>query len=185
MANEEKKEGEEKLDKKEEKEKEKEKAAEGGKGKRKIFKLGIIGLAVLMVLGGGFFGWRVFSKKGGNEGEHAKEAAVSKEEEKKDAPGHMIALDPFIVNLADTAETRYLKITINLEVENEEISAEVGTRTPQLRDALLMLLTSKASGDVKDIAGKLKLQDEMVTRANNFLQTGKVKAVYFSEFVMQ
>ena len=60
--------GEEDLEQlpEEEKEKEKEKAAEGGKGKRKIFKLGIIGLAVLMVLGGGFFGWRVFSKKGGN-----------------------------------------------------------------------------------------------------------------------
>lgn len=181
MANEEKKEDEEKLEKKEEKEK----VAETGKGKRKLIKFGIIGVAVLLLLGGGFVGWRVFSKKGGNESEHVKEGPVSKEEEKKDAPGHMIALDPFIVNLADTAETKYLKITINLEVENEEISAEVGTRTPQLRDALLMLLTSKTSGDVKDMAGKLKLQDDMVTRINNFLQTGKVKAVYFSEFVMQ
>lgn len=127
----------------------------------------------------------MFSKKSGGEGEHAAEGKASKEEEKKDAPGHMIALDPFIINLADTAETRYLKITVNLEVENEEMSAEVETRTPQLRDAILMLLTSKTSEDVKDVSGKLKLQDEMATRVNNFLQTGKVKAVYFSEFVMQ
>ena len=90
-----------------------------------------------------------------------------------------------MVNLAEPSEITYLKITVNLEVESAEMSVEFQARTPQIRDAILMLLTSKTADDVKDTGGKLALQDEMVSRINNYLHTGKVKAVYFTEFVMQ
>lgn len=153
-------------------------------GKRGFIKWGIIGVAVLMILGGGAFGYKVFSKKGGDGSGHPEKGAI-KEEDDKGHPGHMIPLESFVVNLSDPAEIRYLKVTINLEVASEKSSEEVQARMPQIRDALLMLLTSKTSDDVKDIGGKLKLQDEMVSRVNNFLKEGKVKAVYFTEFVMQ
>ena len=97
----------------------------------------------------------------------------------------MIPLESFIVNLADSAEIKYLKVTVNLEVASEGASEELQARMPQIRDGLLMLLTSKTSSDVKEIGGKLKLQDEMVARVNNYLKEGKIKAVYFTEFVMQ
>lgn len=156
----------------------------GKGGKRGFIKWGIIGVAVLMVLGGGVFGYKVFSKKGGDGSGHPEKGAIEGEGE-KGKPGHMIPLESFVVNLSDSSEIKYLKVTINLDVDSEKSSAEVQARMPQIRDALLMLLTSKTSDDVKDIGGKLKLQDEMVSRVNNYLKEGKVKAVYFTEFVMQ
>lgn len=158
---------------------------DSGKGKRGLLKLGIIGIAVLVVAGGGFFGWKVFSKKGGDDSGHPSAVSKAEEGDKKGVPGHIIALDSFVVNLADSTDIKYLKITINLEVASEKDSEEVQARMPQIRDALLMLLTSKTSDDVKDIGGKLKLQDEMVARVNNYLKEGKARAVYFTEFVMQ
>lgn len=169
----------------EEEVKETEGDAPQGKGKRGLIKWGIIGIIVIVIAGGGLFGWKVLSKKGGEESGHAPEPSAAKEEGHSGAAGQMIPLESFIVNLADTAEVRYLKVTVNLEVNSEGISEEVQARMPQIRDGLLMLLTSKTSTDVKEIGGKLKLQDEMVTRVNNYLKEGKVKAVYFTEFVMQ
>jgi len=160
-------------------------AARGAKGgKRGFIKWGIIGLAVLIVLGGGAFGYKVFSKRGVDGKGHPDKGAV-KEEDDKGHPGPIVSLEPFVVNLLDPSEVRYLKVTVNLELDSEDSKEEVNARMPQIRDALLMLLTSKTSEDVKDVGGKLKLQDEMVSRANNYLKKGKVKAVYFTEFVMQ
>ncbi len=166
-------------------------AAEGSvqstpKGKRGLIKWVILGIVVLMMGGGGFFGWKVLSKKGG-EGQGHSPASSEKEEKKMDAatPGIMIPLESFVINLADSEDIKYLKMTVNLEVDSAKSSEEAQARMPQIRDALLMLLTSKTSNDVKEIGGKLKLQDEMVARVNNHLKEGKAKAVYFTEFVMQ
>ena len=172
----------EKEDGKSEEDTKKEEAApaKGKGGKFGILKLAIIGVVALMLMGGGFFGYKVFSKKdsGHEKGE------LAKEEKEKHEPGQMIALDPFVINLADE-DIKYLKITINLEVDSEKVKEEATSRMPQIRDTVLMLMTSRTSDDVKDVGGKLKLQDEMVSRINHHLSTGKVKSVYFTEFVMQ
>lgn len=171
------------MAKEEEKTNEESEKSSGGKGKGKgsIIKLGIIGVAVLLLLGGGFFGWKMMSRKDVSK----EEAEKAKQEEGKEEPGHMIPLESFVVNLADPDEVRYLKVTVNLEVDSEKAVEEITTRMPQIRDTLLMLLTSKTSDNVEDISGKLMLQDEMVARVNTFLKEGKVKAVYFTEFIMQ
>ncbi|MBI5194320.1 MAG: flagellar basal body-associated FliL family protein [Nitrospirae bacterium] len=154
--------------------------AKGKGGKPGLIKLVIIAVVALMLMGGGFFGYKVFSKK-----EHGPEKGeLAKEEKEKHEPGQMIALDPFVINLADE-DIKYLKITINLEVDSEKVKEEATNRMPQIRDTILMLMTSKTSEDVKDVGGKLKLQDEMVSRINHNLSVGKVKSVYFTEFVMQ
>ena len=149
--------------------------------KKKIIKLAIIGAGVVVILGGGFAGWKLFLHKGGDAGT----AAATAEHAKPKSEAHIVTLDPFVVNLSEPSDVTYLKITINLEVESVEMSAELQKRTPQIRDAILMLLTSKTAEDVKDTGGKLKLQEDMVARINHFLESGKVRAVYFTEFVMQ
>ena len=176
MAKEEKTEGEEKK-----KEGELGDAPPVKNNKKRLMMLAIIGAGIIVILGGGFIGWKFFLHKGADEGT----AGAAAEHTAKDIPAHIVSMDPFVVNLADTSEITYLKITINLEVESEIITEELKTKTPQIRDAILMLLTSKTADDVKDTGGKLALQDEMVSRINNHLHTGKVKAVYFTEFVMQ
>src|SRR3990172_6221466 len=103
----------------EEEVKETEGDAPKGKGKRGLIKWGIIGILVLAVAGGGLFGWKVFSKKGGEESGHHPEPVAAKEGEHSGAAGQMIPLESFIVNLADSAEIKYLKVTVNLEVTAE------------------------------------------------------------------
>ncbi|MEK7279042.1 MAG: flagellar basal body-associated FliL family protein, partial [Nitrospirota bacterium] len=104
----------------------------------------IISVAGAALLGGGgFFGWTLLSSR---QHEAPKvEASVppvqkGKIETVQANSGFIYALDPFIVNLADTPEIRYLKITIKFDLESEEISKEVDGQIAQIRDALLILL---------------------------------------------
>ena len=52
-------------------------------------------------------------------------------------------LDPFIVNLADPVGNRYLRVKLALDLGSPALQAEVEQRIPQLRDSILILLSSK------------------------------------------
>jgi len=101
------------------------------------------------------------------------------------SPGVMFDLDPFIVNLADTPDVRYLKLTLKLEADGEAVSAELSTRIPQIRDAILVLLSSKDVNAVRTTQGKFQLRDEITQRINGLLKKPGVRSAYFTEFVVQ
>ncbi len=149
----------------------------------------IVILAVALVgLGAG--GFLVFKGKSGTA--QAKESGA--EEHGKAEGGHgeggkaggsIVNLEPFIVNLQDNSGTRYLKLTINLELGPDSNSAELTAQTPQIRDSLIILLSSKSYADIGTVEGKYQMRDEIVARVNQYLTKGKVKTAYFTDFVIQ
>ncbi len=137
----------------------------------------IIIAAVCIVLGaGGFLGFKLLASKGGEE-EAAKEEIAVKTS--------IISLDPFVLNLSDRG--RYLKVTIQFEVEDENMQETVTSKTPQLRDTIITLVSSKSLNSISSPEGKFQLKDEILFRANQIMGMEKdvVKNLYFSEFVMQ
>ena len=143
----------------------------------------IIGVVVLVLLGGGgFAAWKFLSTGSGEPEAMAKPGG---HEGALPAPGPIVALDSFLVNLADPADSHYLKVTVNLEVEKPESTEEIQQRMPQIRDSILVLLSSKTAEDVRSVEGKFRLRDEIIGRVNKFISHGKIKGAYFTEFVMQ
>jgi flagellar protein FliL len=115
-----------------------------------------------------------------------KEAAAGKSQTAAtNAPGAIYDVDPFIVNLADVPESRYLKLTVKLELDRPEVSAELGVRVPQVRDTILILLSSKDVASLRTPQGKFQLRDELTLRVNALLPKGGVRSAYFTEFVVQ
>jgi flagellar FliL protein len=112
---------------------------------------------------------------GGHGGEHGGEHGL----------GPMLPLDPFIANLADEGGKRYLKATFQIEFLGAAVPPGTDARLPQIRDLLLTLLTSKTFDDIKTPEGKQELRDEIATRVNQTLDRDAVKAVYFTEFIVQ
>ena len=148
----------------------------------------IIGLAAALILGGGGF---FFMKRGPSEAkeaskeEHAEAKPEHSSEKPQGKPGPIFDLDPFVVNLADHPEIRYLKITIKAELTNPALSEAVTDHMPQIRDSLLVLLSSKEYENIRTMEGKMELRDEILRRFNSILGDKKVKAVYFTDFVVQ
>lgn len=99
--------------------------------------------------------------------------------------GPIYSLETFIVNLADKGGNRYLRVTMDFELGNPELQAEISKRLPQVRDSVLMILPSKRFDDISSVEGKTALRDEILEKVNSLLTMGKVTNIYFKEFVVQ
>jgi len=141
--------------------------------------------------GGGAFAWFKFmtphkaeAKAGDAKSSEVKTEGKPGEQAGPTKMGPILDLDPFIVNLADS-EPRFLKVTIKLELDGPLAKTEVSERMPQVRDAILILLTSKESQSLKPTVGKLQLRDEILQRINSLMASGQARNAYFTEFVVQ
>ncbi len=158
---------------------------ESGKKRKFPVKLIILFALGLFLIGGGFFVW-----KGGlldnltGEGGRAIAAKTSNKGDKADI-GPIFSMDTFIVNLVDPHGKRYLKLRLELELNADEVRAEVDRRMPQFKDTILTLLSSKTYEDVSSLEGKLQLRAEMISMLNRYLQSGSIENVYFTEFIVQ
>ncbi len=167
------------------------------KKKGKGLLIGIVAGIVVVLLGGGVFAFKFYSS--GTDGHSTSTASHgSSHSSSGSSGGHssghsssggtmdsFYSLDPFIVNLQDNVGTRYLKLTVQLELDSPSLQAEIESHLPKIRDAVIILLSSKSYADIGTVEGKYRLRDEIVQRVNKFLSGGRVKTAYFTDFVIQ
>jgi len=94
-------------------------------------------------------------------------------------------MDTFMVNLADPGGKRFLKTTIKVKVTSLNVMEECKLRTFEIRDLVLMLLTSKESEEVIRSEDKLALKKQIMETLNRMLRKGQALDVYFTEFLVQ
>lgn len=140
-------------------------------------------LFVMALMGGGFFIlWTKMSALSNPVPEGEEEVI---EEEVPEEIGPLYSLGTLIVNLADEGGKRYLRVSIELELESQELIEEIEKRLPQVRDSILMILPTKTFADINTTPGKIAVRDELLAAMNGIVKTGKVNNLYFTEFVVQ
>ncbi|MBF0340883.1 MAG: flagellar basal body-associated FliL family protein [Magnetococcales bacterium] len=187
---------------------------ESGGGKGGLMKLILPLVALLLGVGGGYFLGSSMGQKHTAEAEKLEPTQEQKSKKPEEMVGAMFKLDPFVVNLNEPKGNRYLKTTIQLEMDDggkkeagkgdkkEEagghgaapkdgaagkspLEQELERRKPQLQDVILALLTSKSSKELQALEGKFRLREELLARINALLVNGSITRVYFTEFVIQ
>ena len=167
------------------------------KDKKKLIIIIGAAVAVLAILGG----VAVFAL-GGNKDKSSKdpakvEAKAEGKSEAKAEGGHEgkagegagastnYPLEPFVVNIYDGQELRYLKIKVEFELVNPQAKAELDGKVAAMRDAILVLLTTKTMQEIQDLQGKNLLRDQILGAVSKIIPVGKVTKVYFTDFVVQ
>jgi len=141
-------------------------------------------LLVVVAMGGGFF--MMWNKMSSMNTVNSEDAESGKEaEEAVETMGPTKKLETFIVNLADKDGSRYLRISMDLELENKETAQVIDKRLPKIRDAILTILPTKKYEDIGSVEGKSSLRNEMLTKLNEVMIPEKIKTIYFTEFVVQ
>ena len=97
----------------------------------------------------------------------------------------MVTLPTILVNLADPLGKRYLKMTAKLQVQGANSKSMVQEKMPQVKDSMIMLLSSKSYRDLSSMEKKIRLKKQIVERINQILEKSVVVAVYFTQFVVQ
>lgn len=100
--------------------------------------------------------------------------------------GEFIPMETFIVNLAGSRGGKIARVSLELEVEskNSDISEEIERRKPQIRDIIIIILSSKTYEQISTKDGKDNLREEIKGRLNSFLTKGKIKSILFTEFLL-
>lgn len=155
----------------EEQQNEQEQSPPKSSGKKKL----LIPLIALVLLGGGGTGayLKFFHSSGSSEAKTAPETAVIKD------------MDTLIVNLADSNEKRYLKVTMKAKLNSKAAEEEFTARNFEMRDIILMILSGKSVDDVATPEDKLQLKQDLITSLNHALKKGQVQDIYFTEFLIQ
>ena len=99
--------------------------------------------------------------------------------------GPLFTLETFIVNLADEERSRYLRITMDLELVAATDTEKLNQRLSQVRDSILMILPSKRFEEIASVEGKTALRDEIISKLNSLFPRTVITNIFFTEFVVQ
>lgn len=107
--------------------------------------------------------------------------------------GPLVPIGPeIIVNItSDTGTEYYLKVNITLELQvingsNEKAGIEeINKRIPQIRDTIITILRGKNKEKIDQKEGKDLISSEIISAVNRYLVYGRIKNVYFQDFVIQ
>ncbi len=162
-------------------------------GKKKLLILILLIVLIIALIGGGaaFYFMKIKKKKqppkvvNATNGTVIEQPKLPQELKKLEKPGVFVPLGNFIVNLADSDVQRYVKVSITIEVINQKVQSEVQQYMPAIKDTIINLISSKYYNDIKTPEGREKLKIELLKRINALLPNGGVRAVYFTDFVIQ
>ena len=158
---------------------------EGGGGKKKLIIIIAAAVILLLVIGGAAYFFLLKPDPVEEEVIDPGLAVPVPEITQSNEIGPMVEIKEFIVNIISEEDRHYVKASLTLELNKEEALEETNKRMPQIRDSILLLVGNKTYEELHDLQGKKQLKAEMLSKINSFLQDGKVKAIYFTDFVVQ
>jgi flagellar FliL protein len=115
-------------------------------------------------------------------GGHGGDAASG--DEKLSRPDLTYVMEKFTTNLSDDFGT-FVQMKVELEAASPEGMDLIEQNLAPLRDATIMLLSSKTRDDVQTLAGKERLKRELLVRYQGVLNNSKqLRNIYITEFTV-
>jgi len=153
----------------------------------------IIAVVALVLIGGATTAY-LLSKGGDKKSKkHGEEDATAEDESDKGGandekhPPTYLKLETFTVNLA--GPDSYLQTEVQLLLADPKTQENVVTHMPEIRDAVIRLLSKRSAEELSAADGKDKLADDMRKEINDILGYRKknqgVKKVLFVAFIIQ
>jgi len=157
----------------------------GGLFENKVVLLGVI-VVVQAVLAIGLTQFVLVPKLQFQDPSQAFMNDAAAQELELEAPGIMVGLEELIITLqSDDDIPSYLRIAVNLEMVDQSAADQVTLRLPQLRDTVILSLSSKQAGDLITPEGNLAARAEIMRKLAERLPPGSLRNIYFSELVIQ
>lgn len=134
-------------------------------------------LPLVLLIGGGAAAYFFFFAKGGEE---------AAEEAPPQTPSVFLDLPDILVNLnADGRQSRFLKVSVSIEVGSPEDLKAVETVMPRVVDQFQVYLRELRLDDLRGSAGVYRLRQEMLARVTAAAAPTPVRDVLFREILVQ
>lgn len=143
----------------------------------------VMALLVLNLGASGFGAFKIMTQP-------AAAAAAGKEEHHEEKPpkeitGPVVPLDPFVVNLDEPGNARYLKMTVQLELVNEHDGEAIEKSKQVIRDEVLSYLSGLHVKDTLGATAKDTIREALMKRLDGVVGEHKIRRMFFQEFMVQ
>ncbi len=156
----------------------------GGFNAKKIILIVVLPLFILAGVGGGLYFTGTLD--GFFAGEDVEEGATEVRRRAEPSKAYFLEIPNMIVNLsADDGQTRYLRLSVQLELRSQEDVTAVETVMPRVIDQFQTYLRELRVRDLRGSQGIYRLQMELLTRVNTAAYPVEVKDVLFQEILIQ
>lgn len=99
--------------------------------------------------------------------------------------GLVSAINEIVVNPAGTSGSRYLSVSLGFKFSSSKVRSRFDANELMVRDALISILSSKTVTQLTDAKQKEIMRYQIKKRLSQLLKTDKLKAVYYTDFVLQ
>lgn len=149
---------------------------DGRKNKKSLL---IIILIAVIAIGAGAGGtWYVMNVLGDEESAQPKEKPIT-----------FVDLDIFTVNLQPEENNQYLQVGLTVKTRETPVVAAIPKQMPDIRNRILLLLSSMKAADIASIAGKQQLSQQIADEIKQSLGSAELQEdvleVLFTSFVIQ
>lgn len=115
------------------------------------------------------------------------------EEEKPKKPKKkattFVELDIFTVNLQPDESNSYLQVGLTIKAHETEVVEAIDNQMPEIRNRILLLLSSKEATEISTIIGKQRLTTDITNEIKQVFDSEKMQddilSVLFTSFVIQ
>jgi len=121
----------------------------------------------------------------GADEEAAEGEAAPKEGEAAAEAAAVHLLENLVLNPASSGGSRFLLLTVAIEVGNAKAAEDFKSRDAELRDIILTSLGVKTVEELTEIARREQFKTELKTAINEKFGKKAVKSLYFPQFVVQ
>ncbi len=149
-------------------------------GSSKLVLIIVTAIVIFALISGAVFvGYTVATKNVGKNTNGTSESNLLEKEATLD-------LKEFLVNLRDEEKSKFVKANIFLgsDGKNKKLQKELTAKVPQIRDCINKILRTKKSTDFTT-EGEALLKEEIIVKANELLNNGKIANVYFTDLIVQ
>lgn len=106
-------------------------------------------------------------------------------EDKKGEATPMYQMDNLVLNPAGSGGTRFLLLSVALEVKDAGTLDLMKSRDPEIRDAILRMFGSKTVEQVSEASTRDQLRAELLATIEKMFVPGTIRKLYFPQFVIQ
>jgi flagellar FliL protein len=124
-------------------------------------------------------------EEGGEHGEAAGHGEATAAADPGGAPGPILKLENFIIQLRGTDTDRYVRVAFDLELVTEADRAAIQSRMPHIRDAIISYFSDRSLDELRGSEGMDRIKLAVAKKLDDILAAHRVRSVFITELVIQ
>ncbi len=101
------------------------------------------------------------------------------------APGPILKLENFIIQLRGTDTDRYVRVAFDLELTGEGDRSALQARMPHIRDAIIAYFSDRSLDELRGSEGMERVKTAVHKKLEEIAGPKRVRAVFITELVIQ